>query len=88
MRWSVPSLKLITDDDVGADLHSRFCKICSSINVRFGFPVYPIDWCVLVVMASRKRVLAFCAEDTPEASNACQWLIDQVYREGDVVHFV
>ncbi len=36
----------------------------------------------------RKRTLLVCAEDTPQAAAACEWALNNIYQEGDVVHLV
>lgn len=33
-----------------------------------------------------KRRLLLCAEDTAAAAAACDWALQHVYREGDVIH--
>ena len=35
-----------------------------------------------------KRRIAICAEDTPAAAEATQWAVDEIYREGDVLHLI
>ncbi|KFM23240.1 hypothetical protein F751_3431 [Auxenochlorella protothecoides] len=39
-------------------------------------------------MTYHKRNLVLCAEDTEAASRACKWLLESVYKENDVVHFI
>jgi hypothetical protein len=39
-------------------------------------------------MATKKRSIVLCAEDTDAAQQAAAWLVDQVYREGDTLHLV
>ena len=37
---------------------------------------------------TRKRSVVICAEDTHAAAMACDWAVDELYREGDVFHLV
>ncbi|KDD74965.1 hypothetical protein H632_c959p1 [Helicosporidium sp. ATCC 50920] len=39
-------------------------------------------------MGTKNRNVMICAVDTDQGSDACSWFVDQVYREGDVVHLV
>ena len=37
---------------------------------------------------SQRRTLVICAEDTPAAAHACEWVVQDVYREGDKLHLI